>query len=69
LASDSKYLNEELANQLFKTGVLKHDDPNCFWTDTYYSSPDEMEKYYKQKSIKILDHFARDGISPMLKIL
>lgn len=64
--SDSKYLNEALAKQLFETGILKHDDPNCFWTDTYYASPEEMEKYYSEKSIEILDHFAQDGISPML---
>ena len=64
--SDTKYLNEELANQLFNTGIQRHDDPNCFWTDTYYASPDEMEKYYNEKSIEILEHFAQDGISPIL---
>jgi 2-polyprenyl-3-methyl-5-hydroxy-6-metoxy-1,4-benzoquinol methylase len=65
--SDSKYLTEKLSKQLFETGILKHDDPNCFWTDTYYASPDEMEKYYNKNSIEILDHFAQDGISPILK--
>ncbi|MBX4268635.1 class I SAM-dependent methyltransferase [Clostridium estertheticum] len=65
--SDSKYLNEQLGKQLYETGTLNHDDPNCFWTDTYYASPNEMEKYYNEKSIEILDHFAQDGISPMLR--
>jgi len=25
-----------------------------------------MKKYYNEKSIEILDHFAQDGITPML---
>lgn len=65
--SDRKYFNMDLAVQLIDTGVLKHDDANCFWTDTYYSSPDEMETLYKEKNIEILEHFAQDGISPFLK--
>lgn len=64
---DSKYLNENLAKQLFETGILKYDDPNCFWTDTYYSTPDEIEKYFCEKSIEVVDHFAQDGISPLIK--
>lgn len=29
-----KYLDGHLAKQLIETGVLKHDDEKCFWTDT-----------------------------------
>jgi len=64
--SESKYLNTGLAKQLIETGVLKHDDPNCFWTDTYYAAPDKMESLYNEKSIEIVDHFAQDGLSPLL---
>lgn len=65
--SDRKYLDIKLAEQLIKTGVLKHDDPNCFWTDTYYSSPDEMEALFKYHNLEVVEHFAQDGISPFLK--
>jgi len=65
--SDNKYLTSDLANTLINTGVVKHDDPNCFWTDTYYATPEEMEKTFQDASLKIEDHFAQDGISPMLK--
>ena len=44
---DPKYLDLELAEQIMETGVLKHNDEKCFWTDTYYSSKEEMEKIYK----------------------
>ena len=65
--SDSKYLKAELASQLYITGVLKHSDPNCFWTDSYYASPEEMEYCYAANSLEIVDHFAQDCIAPMLR--
>ena len=34
-SSDRKYFDMNLATQLISTGVLRHDDVNCFWTDTY----------------------------------
>ena len=43
---DGKYLDSRLAEQIIKTGVLRHDDEKCFWTDTYYSSSEEMEHLY-----------------------
>ena len=64
--SNEKYLDEHLAKQLIETGVLKHDDEKCFWTDTYYSSKDEMESIYQRYRLKIVDHFAQDGLAPLL---
>ena len=64
--SDEKYLNQNLAKQLIETGVVRHDDENCFWTDTYYSSKEEMETIYTNHNIKIVDHFAQDGLAPLL---
>jgi len=37
--SDKKYLSADLARALIETGTIKHDDPYCFWTDTYYAIP------------------------------
>ncbi|MBS5931518.1 MAG: hypothetical protein KIC94_01475 [Clostridiales bacterium] len=45
--------------------VLRHDDEKCFWTDTYYSTKGEMERIYKTHGIKIIDHFAQDGLTPL----
>lgn len=64
--NDSQYLDSNLARQIIETGVLKHDDEKCFWTDTYYSSKDEMEEIYGKHNLKIVDHFAQDGIAPLL---
>lgn len=63
--SDDKYLDAELLNQIRETGVLLHDDPKCFWTDTYYSTYDEMQKLYEDNGIECIDHFAQDGLAPL----
>ncbi|MCM1145414.1 MAG: class I SAM-dependent methyltransferase [Blautia sp.] len=64
--SDEKFLNAALAKQLIETGVLRHDDENCFWTDTYYSSKEEMEVLYQSHQLSVIDHFAQDGLAPLL---
>lgn len=64
--SNSNYLDGSLVKQLIETGVLKHSDEKCFWTDTYYSSKEEMEQLYLSRNLKIIDHFAQDGIAPLL---
>ena len=61
---DSKYLDSRLEQQLTQTGVLHHDDEKCFWTDTYYSTAEEMEQLYQQHGLEITDHFAQDGATP-----
>ncbi|MDE6740101.1 MAG: class I SAM-dependent methyltransferase, partial [Lachnospiraceae bacterium] len=63
--SNRKYIDSALAKQLIETGVLKHSDEKCFWTDTYYSSKEEMEQLYFSKNLKIIDHFAQDGMAPL----
>lgn len=63
--SDTKYLNMELLNKIRSTGVLKSDDPMCFWTDTYYSSYDEMSALFEQYGLEIVSHFAQDGLTPL----
>lgn len=62
--SDNKYLDKDLADQIIQTGILRHDDEKCFWTDTYYSSKTEMEQLYSEKELEIIDHFAQDGLTP-----
>lgn len=64
--SDDKYLDKQLLEQIKKTGILHHGDPKCFWTDTYYSSFDEMQNLYKRYNMEIVEHFAQDGLTPLL---
>lgn len=64
--SDAKYLDSHFLNQIKETGILNHNDEKCFWTDTYYSSYEEMEELYEQYSVDPILHFAQDGLLPML---
>lgn len=64
--SNLKFLNSDLADTLIDVGVLPHDNENCFWTDTFFASANEMESLYINNNLKVIDHFAQDGISPML---
>ena len=61
---DKKYLNLALGKQLVETGNLKAEDELCFWTDTYYSTPQEMENIFNSMQLSIIDHLSPDGTSP-----
>lgn len=63
--SDSRYLDARLGKQFVETGVLTHDDEKCFWTDTYYSTKQEMEELYRRNELEVIDHFAQDGLTPL----
>lgn len=58
------FMDAKLAEQLTKTGILRHDDEKCFWTDTYYATAEEMEALYDAHGMEVLDHFAQDGATP-----
>lgn len=63
--TDSNYLDKNFAEQITKTGILRHDDEKCFWTDTYYSTKSEMEELYLSNAVQVIDHFAQDGLTPL----
>lgn len=65
--SDEKYLDGRLLGQIRDTGVLRHEDPKCFWTDTYYSSYDEMQALYEQYGLDVAAHFAQDGLATLFR--
>ena len=63
---DKQFLDRKLSKQLMQTGILRHDDEKCFWTDSYYATKKEMEQLYMQNGVEVIDHFAQDGLAPML---
>ena len=65
--NDFKYLKREFIDNLTATGILKSDDPLCFWTDSYFDKPDIIEETYKNLGLQILDHAATDGMSIFLR--
>jgi len=65
--SDKKYLNKDLSSKLINTGELRSSDENCFWTDCYFATPSEMVDEVEIRNMKVIDHLASDGISPILR--
>lgn len=63
--TDANYLDKDFAEQITQTGILRHDDEKCFWTDTYYSTRSEMEELYRSNAVQVIDHFAQDGLTPL----
>ena len=66
-SSDKKYLKTDLSKKLIETGIIEHDDPNCFWTDSYYAIPEDLEEELKENRLTIVDHLATDGLSPLFE--
>lgn len=64
--NDQQYLSKDLGKKLVETGILLHDDPDCFWTDSYYAVPQEMVQLYTEMGFEIVDHLSPDGLSPLL---
>ena len=62
--SNDYFLDVKLAKQLTETGILRHDDEKCYWTDTYYATDEEMENLYREYGIEVIDHFSQDGATP-----
>lgn len=65
--SNKAYINADLATKLIETGELRSTDKDCFWTDCYFSTPDEIVKDVESRGMKVLDHLASDGVTPILR--
>lgn len=70
-ATDMSVFEDETFDVVINMGPFYHliteeQREKCFWTDTYYSSKEEMEAVYNRHKLKIVDHFAQDGLAPLL---
>lgn len=65
--TDRRFLTEPLFRRLLDSGEIRSDDPDCFWTDTWYADPMEMETLMTGSGCAVVDHFMQDGLSPLLK--
>ena len=59
------FLDSRIAGQILDTGVLQYEDEKRFWTDSYYSSAEEMEMLCRSHGLTVVDHFAQDGLTPL----
>mgnify|MGYP003590332096 CR=1 FL=1 len=67
LASQNKqYLQEKWYQRIIEQGVMYSTDEDCFWTDTWFTTPGEIEKLAERYHLKKLNHVAQDGVGRLL---
>lgn len=68
LAGADRYvIHDSVVHKLIDNGVIKEGDKDCFWTDTFFTAPAEMENFLNCFDVEIVDHAAVDGLSPLLR--
>lgn len=60
---DPKFIRNSVIEKVLNEGVIVEGDKDCFWTDAYFTSPDEIEAYLTNFDIIPVDHVGTDGIS------
>lgn len=60
------FINERTISKVITQGYLQGGDPDSFWTDSYYTSPSEIEKYMEDFHVQCIDHLGTDGLSHTL---
>lgn len=67
LASQNKqYLQEKWYQRIIEQGVMYSTDEDCFWTDTWFTTPGEIEKLAERYHLKKINHVAQDGVGRLL---
>lgn len=60
---DNAFIRSSVVEKVIQQGVIRSGDTDCFWTDAFFTSPEELEYFMSNYPIKIVDHAATDGIS------
>ncbi|PZD97163.1 class I SAM-dependent methyltransferase [Paenibacillus sambharensis] len=60
---DQQFIRNSLIDKVINEGIIREGDEDCFWTDAYFTSPDEIEAFMYQFEIKPVAHAGTDGIS------
>lgn len=67
VTKDSSFITGTFVDNIIGIGVIKKEEKECFWTDAFFTTPNEIESFIDTFNVTIIDHIATDGISPILK--
>lgn len=65
--NNKKYLNLEWMSRILEEGQISSTDEDCFWTDAYFHTPEEMEDLCGEFGICKLEHAATDGVGMFMR--
>lgn len=63
IRGDIHRLSPVLVEKIVDEHKIESDSPYCFWTDTYFHDPSEIEELLMHHDLEIIDHIATDGQS------
>ncbi|MCB2356321.1 class I SAM-dependent methyltransferase [Clostridium estertheticum] len=66
MSQDKKFLTHGFIDKILSGGTIEEGEKECFWTDAFFTTPTDMELLVSKFKIKIIEHVATDGISPLL---
>ena len=64
---DKRFLKESIMKRVVLDSCTSASDEDCYWTDAYYSTPEEIEQLLEEFEVERIDHVATDGLSPLLR--
>ncbi|QHT62560.1 class I SAM-dependent methyltransferase [Paenibacillus lycopersici] len=60
---EKSYIRNSVIDKVLDEGVIFARDEDCFWTEAYFTSPDEIEAFLGQYDVTPVEHAGTDGIS------
>lgn len=63
LAAPDVLQRSDFLARVLHTGAVHADDPDCFWTDTYFAAPRDAEAMLAAAGLDVCDHLATDGMA------
>lgn len=67
LASQNKqFLQEKWYQRIIEQGEMSAADEDCFWTDTWFTTPGAIERLAGKYQLEMINHIAQDGVGRLL---
>lgn len=67
LSNNKQYVTKKFIDKIMRTGVIREGEEECFWTDAFFTTPDEMLMFLENFNVQVIDHLASDGLSPSMR--
>ncbi|WP_256757591.1 class I SAM-dependent methyltransferase [Cohnella sp. WQ 127256] len=63
---NNNFIREDMIDKVIDNGSFKEDSEDCFWTESHFTSPDEIVDFISKFNTEEIDHVATDGLSHLI---
>ncbi|MFX4300810.1 class I SAM-dependent methyltransferase [Alicyclobacillus tolerans] len=60
---EKTFIRNSVIDKVINQGIIIDGDQDCFWTDAYFTSPEDIETLMMNYGVSTIDHVGTDGIS------